>query len=210
MALRGVYLITPDHADTERLVELSSRAISAGVALLQYRNKAADRRLRSSQAEALKGVCARWSVPLIINDDIELAEAIGAAGLHLGGDDGSLASARERMGPDSLLGASCYSSLARAREAKAQGANYIAFGTFAPSPTKPAAARAEPSLLGQAAGLGLPRVAIGGITPALAPALVAAGADLLAVISHVFEAADPAAAVSELRAAFPEFQGHIP
>lgn len=209
MALRGVYLITPDLADTARLVELSTQAISAGVALLQYRNKAADSKLRSRQAEALMDVCARWSVPLIINDDIELAESIGAAGLHLGGDDGSLVSARERLSPDTLLGASCYASLARAREAKAQGASYIAFGTFAPSPTKPAAARAGPSLLGQAARLGLPRVAIGGITPALAPALVAAGADLLAVISNVFEAADPAAAVRELRAAFPESQGHI-
>lgn len=207
MALRGVYLITPDLADSERLVAQTAIALTAGVALVQYRNKTAGDALRLQQAEALSELCSRFSVPLIINDDVELALAVGAAGAHLGGDDGCLLRARDRLGEGRLLGASCYGSLERARAAKASGADYIAFGTFAPSLTKPGAAKACPSLLTQASSLDLPCVAIGGITPALAPTLVAAGAALLAVISYVFDAAEPAAAVRELRAAFPDLQG---
>ncbi|MCG6117071.1 MAG: thiamine phosphate synthase [Aquimonas sp.] len=207
MALRGVYLITPNTRDTTRLLDQSEAALAAGLALLQYRSKSPDQDLRRYQAEALLQACRRHHVPLIINDDVPLALAIGAAGVHLGSKDGSLSEARHRLGSHAVLGASCYASIENAHEAKAQGASYVAFGTFGPSPTKPAAARADPLLLTEAAQLGLPRVAIGGITPAQAPALVAAGADLLAVISHVYESADPAAAVRELRVAFPEFQG---
>ncbi|HQX25915.1 MAG TPA: thiamine phosphate synthase, partial [Pseudomonadota bacterium] len=128
------------------------------------------------------------------NDDAKLAQAVGAAGVHLGADDGDVAAARDLLGADAIIGASCYDSLDRAATMAADGADYLAFGSFFPSPTKPVARRAEPALLRAAARLGKPRVAIGGITPDNAPALVDAGADLLAVISAVVDAADPRAA----------------
>lgn len=208
--LRGVYLITPDLCDTAVLLSRTANALSAGVAVLQYRNKRADAVLQRAQAEVLLGLCRFHGVPLIVNDDVELAAHLGAEGVHLGGDDGSLHAARVALGPNALVGASCYASLDRAQQARAEGASYIAFGTFAASPTKPHAARAQPSLLARAQALQIPVVAIGGITAALAPALVAAGADLLAVISAVYDAPDPAEAVRALREAFPEFQGDIP
>lgn len=205
--LRGVYLITPDQEDTHRLLERTADALSAGVALLQYRNKRANAALRHAQAEALAALCRSLRVPLIINDDAGLAARLGADGVHLGGDDGSVGSARSALGPRALVGASCYASLERADRARADGASYIAFGAFGASPTKPDAVRAGADLLTRAKIFGIPIVAIGGITPALAPALVAAGADLLAVITTVYDAEDPAAAVHALRQAFPEFQG---
>ncbi len=208
--LRGVYLITPDLCDTAVLLSRTANALSAGVAVLQYRNKRADAALQNAQAEALLGLCRDHDVPLVINDEVELAGRLGAEGVHLGGDDGSLREARRALGPNALIGASCYSSLDRAQQARSEGASYIAFGTFASSPTKPQAARAQPSLLTRARALQMPVVAIGGITAALAPSLVAAGADLLAVITAVYSAPDPAAAVRGLRKAFPEFQGDIP
>ncbi len=189
---RGLYAITPDENDTARLLARVTAVLDAGAAWLQYRNKQADRPLRGEQASALLGVCRRFDVPLIINDDWRLAADIGAAGVHLGEDDGDLRQARDAMGGDALIGASCYDDIERARRAVDQGAGYIAFGAFFPSPTKPHARRAAPALLEAAAALGVPRVAIGGITPDNAPSLVAAGADLVAVISGVFDAADPA------------------
>lgn len=205
--LRGVYLITPDLGDTALLLERTRRALSTGIALLQYRNKTATMQVRARQASALAELCREFNVPVIVNDDVEMALDVGASGVHLGGEDGSLRLARERMGPTALVGASCYASHERATQAHSEGASYIAFGAFAASPTKPLATRADLKLLEQARPLALPIVAIGGITPAIAPSLVAAGADLLAVITSVYEAADPAAAVLALRQAFPEFQG---
>ena len=207
--LRGVYLITPDLGDTPLLLERTRSALSAGVALLQYRNKVAAMQLRAYQASALAELCAEFKVALIVNDDPVLAMRVGATGVHLGGDDAGVKLARERMGAAALVGASCYASIDRATQARADGASYIAFGAFAASTTKPLAKRAEVTLLRDARPLGLPIVAIGGVTPELAPSLVAAGADLLAVITSVYEAADPAAAVRALRLAFPEFQGDV-
>jgi thiamine-phosphate pyrophosphorylase len=204
--LRGVYLITPDVTDTQRLLDLTTDALAAGVALLQYRNKRADTALRREQAQLLAALCQHHRVPFLVNDDVALAAELGV-GVHLGGEDEDLGVARSALGRAALIGASCYASLGRAHQACAAGADYLAFGTFAASPTKPLAARADLGLLGQARGLGRPLVAIGGITPTLAPTLVAAGADLLAVISSVYESASPAAAVRALRQAFPEFQG---
>lgn len=192
---RGLYAITPDQADTGRLLARTATVLAAGATWLQYRNKDADPGLRREQALALLPLCRAHAVPLIVNDDWRLAAQIGADGAHLGEDDGELAAARAALGPDAILGASCYDELALARAAAAQGASYIAFGAFFPSPTKPNARRAAPELLREAAALGLPRVAIGGITPDNARSLVHAGADLLAVISGVFDAPDPAAAV---------------
>ena len=198
---RGVYLITPDEADTGRLLARLQPLLAEGPALLQYRNKAAGPDLRRRQALALADACARAGVPLVVNDDWRLALEVGAHGAHLGEDDGDLRLAR-REAPGLWLGASCYDQLERARQAVAAGADYVAFGAFFPSGTKPGARRASPGLLRDSAALGCTRVAIGGITPDNAPLLVAAGADLLAVIGGVFEARDPAAAGRAYRRAF--------
>ena len=199
---RGVYLITPDEADTARLRERLAPALAAGPALLQYRNKAADAALRREQAAMLLPLCRAAGVPLLLNDDWRLAAELGADGAHLGEDDGDIAQARATLGPAAILGASCYNRLEPARRAAAAGASYLAFGAFFASGTKPLARRADASLLADSAALGLPRVAIGGITPDNAHGLVAAGADLVAVIGGVFDAPDPAAAVRALRASF--------
>ena len=199
---RGLYLLTPDEADTDRFLARVLPALAAGPALLQYRNKAAAPAARREQLAALLPACRARGIPLLVNDDWRLAAESGADGAHLGQDDGSLAEARQALGPGAILGASCYDQLALAERAAAAGASYVAFGAFFPSGTKPLARRASPSLLADSAALGLPRVAIGGITPDNARGLVAAGADLLAVIGGVFEAPDPAAAVRAYRRAF--------
>ena len=191
---RGLYAITPDEPDTNRLLARVETVLRAGASWLQYRNKAASEDLRAEQALALQSLCSRFKVPLIINDDWALAAAVGAAGAHLGEDDGELALARHELGAGAILGASCYNDLKLARQAAFAGATYIAFGAFFASPTKPNARQASPDLLREAAALGLPRVAIGGITPDNARPLLEAGADLIAVISGVFEAPDPTAA----------------
>ena len=191
---RGLYAITPDEPDTNRLLARVETVLRAGASWLQYRNKAASEDLRAEQALVLQSLCSRFKVPLIINDDWALAAAVGAAGAHLGEDDGELALARHELGAGAILGASCYNDLKLARQAAFAGATYIAFGAFFASPTKPNARQASPDLLREAAALGLPRVAIGGITPDNARPLLEAGADLIAVISGVFEAPDPTAA----------------
>ncbi|TKR30697.1 thiamine phosphate synthase [Luteimonas gilva] len=198
---RGLYLITPDASDTGSLLDRVA-AVLAEASWLQYRNKAADGALRREQAQALLALCRERGVPLIVNDDAALAAEIGADGAHLGEDDGDVAAARALLGDDAILGVSCYDSLERARRAAAAGADYVAFGAFFPSRTKAATRRATPDLLRDSAALGLPRVAIGGITPDNAPALVATGADLIAVVGGVFDAADPLAAARAYRNLF--------
>ncbi|MGE4459923.1 MAG: thiamine phosphate synthase [Stenotrophomonas sp.] len=201
-AARGVYLITPDEADTARLLERVQPLLAAGATWLQYRNKSADAGTRHEQARALQALCAASSVPLIINDDAALAAAVGAAGVHLGEDDGDIAAARTLLGPGAIIGASCYDQLALAQRAVAAGASYVAFGAFFPSRSKATTRRAHPRLLHEAAALGVPRVAIGGLAADNAAPLVAAGADLLAVISSVFAADDPVAALRGYQACF--------
>lgn len=191
--LRGLYAITPDEPDTDRLLARVAPVLDAGPALLQYRNKLATHALRREQAAALLPLCRARGVALIVNDDWRLAADLGADGAHVGGGDGDLREARAALG-SALLGASCYDSIVRARDAVACGADYVAFGAFFPSGTKPNARRAHPQLLADAAPLGVPRVAIGGITPSNARVLVDAGADLIAVIGGLFDAADPGAA----------------
>lgn len=190
----GLYAITQDDSDTARLLERVREVLDAGASWLQYRNKGAGPALREEQASLLLPLCRAHAVPLIVNDDWQLAARIGADGAHLGREDGQLRAARSALGTDALLGASCYDDPDLARRAVAEGASYVAFGAFFPSPTKPGARRATCSLLAAAAELGVPRVAIGGITPGNARPLIHAGADLIAVVSGVFSAADPAAA----------------
>ena len=188
----GLYAITDGpRAD---LLAACDAALRGGAALLQYRDKSADRVRRHDEASALAALCARHGVPLIVNDDVELAVAVDAAGVHLGEDDVDIAVARACLGERAIIGVSCYDSLERAQTLAREGADYLAFGAFFPSPTKPTARHATPGLLRAAKPLGLPLVAIGGITPDNAPGLIAAGADFVAAISGVFGAADPATA----------------
>ncbi|SFR84800.1 thiamine-phosphate diphosphorylase [Stenotrophomonas maltophilia] len=192
-APHGVYLITPDEPDTARLLARTAPLLAAGATWLQYRNKTASDALRLEQATALQALCAEHGVPLIVNDDPALARAVGAAGVHLGGTDGDIASARALLGADAIIGASCYDQLANAEAAAAAGASYVAFGAFFPTTTKITTSRAHIDLLRQSAALGVPRVAIGGLTPDNVGPLIEAGADLVAVVSGIYAAADPVA-----------------
>ena len=186
MKLRGLYAVTPELADTGTLLRSVAQALEGGIAMLQYRRKG---RQHVDEANTLARMCRARAVPFVVNDDIALALDCGADGVHLGRDDGELVAARARL-DGKLLGASCYDSLSAARAAVAAGADYIAFGSVFSSPTKPAAVRAPLSLFGEARPLGVPLVAIGGITLQNAPQLLAAGADCLAVISDLFDAPD--------------------
>ncbi len=199
---RGLYLLTPDEPDTGRLLARLAPVLATGPALVQYRNKQADASLRRSQAAAVLAACRAAGVPMLVNDDWRLAAELGAAGAHIGEHDGDLVEARAALGDAAILGASCYDDLGRARAAASAGASYVAFGAFFPSGTKPAARRAHPGLLRDSAGLGVPRVAIGGLTPDNAAPIVAAGAELLAVIGAVFDAPDPVAAARAFRRLF--------
>lgn len=192
-APRGVYLITPDEPDTARLLARTAPLLAAGATWLQYRNKTASDALRREQATALQALCAAHGVPLIVNDDPALAQAIGAAGVHLGGTDGDIGAARSLLGPGAIIGASCYDQLANAERAVAAGASYVAFGAFFPTTTKVTSSRAHPDLLRQSAALGVPRVAIGGLSPDNVGPIIDAGADLLAVVSGIYAAQDPVA-----------------
>ena len=194
MPRRGLYLLTPEEADSGRLAARVAPVLATGaVSLLQLRCKQGDGARRRAHALALRGFCAQAHVPLVVNDDWRLAADLGL-GAHLGADDGDLRAARAALDPGAILGASCYDELARARAAAAAGASYIAFGAFFASGTTPLARRAAPSLLAQARQIRLPVVAIGGIGADNGASLLAAGADLLAVLGAVFDAADPPAA----------------
>jgi thiamine-phosphate pyrophosphorylase len=194
MKLRGLYAITPE--DTARVAP----AVSSGaLCALQYRSKSLDTVRRRAEALALAQLCRRHGVPLIINDDLELALSIGADGVHLGREDGDLKAARMKL-QGRILGVSCYDSLEAARAAVAAGADYVAFGSVFASPTKPGAVRAPLALFSH--DLGVPKVAIGGITVDNAPRLAAAGADAVAVISDLFDAPDVAARAREYAKVF--------
>jgi thiamine-phosphate pyrophosphorylase len=201
---RGLYAVTDSQLiSAEDLTHRVAQAIAGGAVMVQYRDKHKPRDVRQREAAALQAMCRERGVPLIINDDIELAATVGAAGVHLGREDASLAQARERLGPGALIGVSCYNRFERARAAAAAGASYVAFGRFFPSATKPEAVQAGETLLEQArAQLDLAVVAIGGITPNNAAGLVAAGADLLAVIHGVFGQPDVEAAARRYAALF--------
>ena len=201
--IAGLYAVTPDLADTADLAARVAAAVAGGAAAVQYRNKSADPALKRAQAAALARVHATRGALFIINDDAALAAEADADGVHVGADDGSVAAAREIVGPDRIVGVSCYDDLARAEAAVAAGADYVAFGSFFASTVKTDARRAEVELLGFARGLGVPVVAIGGITAGNAPMLGRAGADAVAVISAVFDAPDVEAAARAIAAAFP-------
>jgi thiamine-phosphate pyrophosphorylase len=199
--LRGLYAITPDCDDSTLLLQKVERALEGGLALLQYRNKTPGRDAQTREAMKLAALARGYGVPLIVNDDVALALKVDAQGVHLGREDGDLAAARRQLG-GKLIGASCYDRLELAQSAVAKGADYIAFGSVFASSTKPQALRAPLSLFREARALGVPLCAIGGITLENAPQLVAAGADLLAVISDVFDAPDITARCRQYAKAF--------
>ena len=190
--IAGLYAVTPDIADTALLARKVAAALDGGAAVIQYRNKAAGAALRVDQARVLARLRAMDKALFIVNDDVDVAAEVEADGVHLGADDPAIAVARARLGPDRLIGVSCYGSWDRASAAVAAGADYVAFGSFFASTTKPAAGRADRDLLRRARTLGVPVVAIGGITASNAPALIDAGATAVAVIADVFAHDDPA------------------
>lgn len=201
--MHGLYAITPDLLDTSLLLTQSRQALAHGASILQYRNKLADATLAKLQATALRDLTREYDACLIINDDLDLALAIGADGVHLGGTDGDLAAAKSHMPSGMLLGASCYNDLAIAHAAVSAGADYVAFGAVFPSGTKPHARRASLELIRQArAELTVPIVAIGGITSQNAAEVVAAGADCIAVIAALFDAADIGATAEQFSRLF--------
>lgn len=191
-ALRGLYAITPEDCLLPRLSALVAAALDGGVRMIQYRNKLAPPPLKRAQAAEMLRLCRAQDALLIINDDLPLALELGADGVHLGRDDhgNDIAAVRAALGPDKILGISCYADLARAEAAAQAGASYVAFGSLYPSKTKPTAPPAPLALLGEARRFGLPVAAIGGITLDNAPQTVAAGADMLAVIGDLFDAMD--------------------
>jgi len=203
--MQGLYLVTPNWDDTERMLACTAAALDAGAAMVQYRNKDASAALRLTQGAALLALCRRYRRPLIINDHVALCLTLGADGVHVGGTDVAVGEARAALGPERLVGASCYGDLALARAAERDGASYAAFGGFYPSPVKRYDFVTEPALVSQARrDLTLPLVVIGGMTPANAAPLVARGANMVAAITSVYQAADPGAAVQCFNALFLE------
>lgn len=181
-----------------------SAALKGGAVAVQYRRKGGAAAARRQDVDALLACCRPRGVPVIVNDDLELAAASASAGVHLGRDDATCAEARARLGPGAVIGVSCYNRPDLAVAARAAGADYVAFGRFFPSRTKPAAVGADAALLRRARPLvDCPVVAIGGITAENGAPLVAAGADLLAVIDGVFGAPDIRAAAAAFGALFP-------
>lgn len=203
VSISGLYALTPDLADASELSARVAAALAGGATAIQYRNKTASPEVRLKQARAVRALCSARGATLIVNDDVELALAVAANGVHLGHDDPTVATARARLGPAAIIGVSCYDSLLRAEAAVGAGVDYIAFGSFFRSAVKPAAVRAHPSLLSEAKRRWeVAVVAIGGITAANAAPLLHAGADALAVISAVFDAPDVEAAAREIASLF--------
>jgi thiamine-phosphate pyrophosphorylase len=201
---RGLYVITDtQHESLDTLLAAVAGVLDGGARTVQYREKSGDSARRVREARALVGLCRARGVPLIVNDDVALAAATGADGVHLGEHDMAPADARAQLGSGAIIGVSCYDSLERAEDARAHGADYVAFGSFFPSPTKPHARRPPIDLLTQArARIALPIVAIGGITPENGAVLIDAGAHALAVVSGVFGQPDVRAAARRYAALY--------
>ncbi len=201
--MRGLYLVTPDWDDTDRLLAATGSALEGGAALVQYRHKTASDPLRAEQAGALLALCRRHGRPLVINDHLDLCLRLDADGVHVGGLDASVAQVRTALGPDRIVGASCYGQFALAEAAQAAGASYVAFGGFYPSRVKVYEVSTSPDIVARAkAALRVPVVVIGGMTVENARPLVERGADMVAAISSVYGAEEPATAAREFAALF--------
>lgn len=203
MRTKGLYLVTPDWEDSGRLLAATAQALEAGAALVQYRNKTASQALRREQAGALLALCRRHGRPLVINDHLDLCQVLDADGVHVGGLDAPVATVRAALGPEKIVGASCYGKLALAQAAQDAGASYVAFGGFYPSRVKMYDVSTPPRIVAQAkAQLRVPVVVIGGMTAANARPLVELGADMVAAISSVYAAPDAYGAAREMAALF--------
>lgn len=201
--MKGLYIVTPDWDDTDKLLHVTEQALQGGAALLQYRHKSADAALRQQQAEVLLALCRRYQRPFIINDYVDLCLALDADGIHVGGTDASVAEVRAMVGADKIVGASCYGDLELAHAAYRAGASYVAFGGFYPSRVKKYPVTTPPDIVTRAkAEIALPNVVIGGMTQENAIPLIAAGADMVAAISSVYLADDPTAAARSFVALF--------
>jgi thiamine-phosphate pyrophosphorylase len=201
--MRGVYLVTPDWDDTQQLLEITESALRGGAALVQYRHKTADPSLRREQAECLLALCRTYRRPFIINDHVDLCLALDADGIHVGGTDESVAQVRAAVGPEKIVGASCYGSLQLAQDAYRDGASYVAFGGFYPSRVKKYPVSTALDIVAQGKkNVPLPLVVIGGMTRDNAAPLVAQGADMVAVISSIYLAGNPETAAREFAALF--------
>lgn len=201
LKLPGIYAISPEQENTAILIEQISAAIKGGVRLVQYRDKHLTSSKRIEQAKSLRKLCSENNTLLLINDDIELAKICQTDGVHLGQGDSSLIKAREYLGPDAIIGITCHDSLELAQKAANQGADYVSFGCFFPSKTKPNAKPADLSILKQAKEqFHIPIVAIGGITQENAGLLIDSGADLLALCAGLFSCVDICHKVREISA----------
>jgi thiamine-phosphate pyrophosphorylase len=201
--IKGLYAITPDELNTAELLRKVRSALQGGAGVIQYRNKLADARLRLEQVLALRQLTREFDTTFIVNDDADLAALVNADGVHLGDDDGSVATARALLGSTKIIGVSCYNRAPLAFEAVQQGADYVAFGAFFSSGVKPEAVQADVTLLQTVrSALSVPIVAIGGITQQNGADLVAAGADALAVISALWNAPDIEIAAQEFSTLF--------
>ena len=187
--IKGLYAITdPELITDEALLDTVKKAIEGGASIIQYRNKYASKTVQQQQAKQLSQLCKAHQVCFIINDDPELAKLVDADGVHVGKEDGKIADARKQLGKHAIIGVSCYNRLENAHNAIKQGADYVAFGRFFPSRTKPNAVQAELDLLEAAAKeLTVPFVAIGGITRHNATQLISRGAHAVAVINDLFQ-----------------------
>lgn len=202
MRIGGLYVLTDAVCCSGAGERRVKAALEGGAAMLQLRCKSAS--LTPDYGRRLVALGRTFGVPVIVNDDIDLARTIGADGVHLGAQDEGILRARAVLGATAIIGASCYASLTIAEDAVAQGADYLAFGSFFPSRTKPDAVRASPELLRAAGRFNRPLVAIGGILPENGAALLAAGAVALAVIDGVFGQADIVAAARAYQHLFEE------
>ncbi|WP_293760825.1 thiamine phosphate synthase [uncultured Aquitalea sp.] len=201
--LEGLYAISPETDNSDDLIARVSLVLDNGARILQYRNKSDNTVRRLRQASLLSSLCKSRRVTFIVNDDIPLARAVEADGVHLGRDDAGIAEARRVLGSEAVIGVSCYNDIDRARIAHQAGASYVAFGAVFPSSTKPHAPRAPLELFARTRQWGIPAVAIGGITVDNARSVVEAGADAIAVIGGLFDVADPAAAARAFAGLFP-------
>ncbi len=201
--MRGLYLVTPNWEDTEKLLVCTDRALRAGAALVQYRHKDATPALRREQASALLALCRWHNTPLVINDHVALCQDIDADGVHVGATDADVGSVRRALGAGKIVGASCYGDLELAHTAQSSGASYVAFGGFYPSAVKVYPVTTPPDIITQAkAELSVPVVVIGGMSASNALPLVARGADMVAAISRVYMAPDAGAAARAFAALF--------
>lgn len=193
--MKGLYLVTPDWDDTQKMLDVTEAGLRGGAAIVQYRHKTASPALRREQAAQLQALCRRYGRPFIVNDFVGLAIELDADGIHVGGTDAAVAQVRAALGPSKIVGSSCYGSLQLARDAWQAGASYVAFGGFYPSRVKKYEVSTPPEIVAQAKQeIPVPNVVIGGMTQENAAPLVTQGADMVAAISSVYMADDPEAA----------------